>query len=192
MRGILGFRQQGMNGAARRSSSATVYVTALNPGDTSWTCPATGYYTITARGAGATHNSSGAPSAGASQKTELIRYGEVVLLSIGRASYRSTSVDGQDTTVTFPSGHVMVAGGGKTAGTPGTAAGGDLNVSGLVAPGAVGGASPSIGTFASSPATLSNLSVGAGVGSSSDGSSTANSGGSGVVYIQSGKVPRIL
>jgi hypothetical protein len=182
-----------MNGARSRAASAIVYVTALNPGDTSWVCPATKYYTITARGAGGgVSGGSGGGSGGATQKTELIRFGEIVTLSIGRAGGRGINGNGGDTVVTFPSGNVMTAGGGVGPTTGGTAAGGDLNVPGNAAVSGAGGNAPAIGNFPAVAAALSNNTNGAGTGGSTDGGSTNQGGGQGIVIIQSGKAPRIL
>jgi hypothetical protein len=180
---FLGLANQNCAGAPTNGSTASRYFTSFNPGDTSWTCPATGYYTFTGiGGGGGTNGVLNGGSGGATQKTALIFTGQVVAFSVGRGSNNGGTPTG--TTVTFPSGEVMTAGpgqGGAAGGAGGTATGGDLNVSGNA-----GGVGPTIGRFVGSPIIAGPNPPGVGAGAVITGSQIC--GGSGILYLQAGKV----
>lgn len=182
MLGLLGFRSQNMDGRSG-SRVPSAYFTALNPRDTSWTCPATGYYTFTLRGGGARGSTAGGQgaSAAAAQYTALIFFGQVVLCAIGGGGPAQASGAGQDSTITMPSGKVITAGGGNDA-TPGVASGGDTNVDGLVS-----GIAPAIGNFPAALPSTTNKGAGPGTGGVTVTGPDFVSGGSGILYIQFGR-----
>jgi hypothetical protein len=176
--------------APSSGSAATVYVTSFGPGDTSWTCTATGYYVFTARGSGGPASSGATTASGAAaQKTVHLYRGQVVTFAIGGGGA------GVNTVVTFPSGEVMTATAGTVTGTPPPATGGDLNVSGIVSAIGFAADAPTIGNFTGGKATTAGSTAGSAVGASggaNGGGGPSSLGGPGALYLQSGKAPRIL
>lgn len=185
--GLLGFKTQSMAGRTANKVPRALF-TAFNPGDTSWTCPATGYYTFTIRGPGG-YDLAGGASGAAAQVTRLLFTGQVVSFVIGRGQ-GLTGATGANSVLTMPSGLVVTAGAAAGA-TPGTATGGDTNVSGAGSPGGnVGGNAPAIGSFPAVAATPAGNATtpgpGAG-GGSNGGGPPANAGGPGILFVKYGK-----
>jgi len=121
--------------------ASAAYLTVLSPGDTSWSAPYSGFWSFVARGCGAWRGGSGA----AAKRTVYLTAGQAISCSIGnqmRNPSTTTAPPAAETTVNFPDGLQMVAGGGYVDGAGGTASGGDINVSGDSS-----GVAPAIDTF---------------------------------------------
>lgn len=188
---FLGFANQNMSTPSVRAAGRRLF-TAFNPGDTSWICPATGYYTWTLRGGGGgTSGGNGGGAGGSCQVTVLLFRNQVVTFSVGRGVGRSINANGGDTVLTFRSGLVVTGGGGvsgNSGGAGGAATGGDINIAGSASVGGLGGVAPAIGAYSAGATAISNNQDGPGTGASTSGGGTSNGGGSGIIYLQAGKV----
>ena len=118
MRGLLGFRAQGM----KASSSAPISVGCVYPaGSYTFIAPLGGQYKFSLWGGGSIGGTTGGGSGSFAQITRAMRKGETAAISVGAAAGAST--------VIFQSGISVQAGGGVGTGG-GVATGGDVNLNG--------------------------------------------------------------
>jgi hypothetical protein len=188
----LGGTNSGLNRGATMSgnkpNTGTPYFTALSPGQTSWTAPASRWYRLTAIGGGGMAAvSNGGGGGGAAQKLVYIPKGTTLVIAVGQGG---ANIDaGTATTVTLPDGTVLTGGGGAygTTGAGGTASGGDINVTGNAKSTINGGDGPTIGDFIGAPFTPPGGVALEGMGAIGVGGtykfSTQYPGGDGILYI---------
>ena len=178
MPGLRGWLGQSLNGSKRAESVG--YVANFGGGTNTWVCPKSGRYRVVQWGGGGGGVSAGGDGGGHAQPVRWIRENQVIVVELSDNNNYST---GATATVTFPDGTIVISTGGAHGGissAPGTASGGDVNVSGIQRSGVDGGAAGSFGAFpggrggkASGPLTSGSVPGG---GGSYTGSSAPQSG----------------
>jgi hypothetical protein len=151
-----------------------------NVGSFTFTAPHAGRYTFAIWGPGGFSSGGGGGGIGGASGalsviTKRLRIGEVVAIVVGATT---------NSTLTFVDGTAVTAGKATTT-TPGTATGGDTNVSGVANSGSNGGAAPSSGVYLGGSGATSVAPVGHGGGGWDPNIATPVPGGAGLCVVHS-------
>lgn len=159
-------------------------VANYGPGSFSFAVTQTGNYRFAHWGAGGGGTAGGVGGGGGGELVQSVRFlisGQTVTGSV--APETAADTNGANTTVTLPSGEVIIAHGGfsgTNGGIGGTGGNGDINTPGLNKSGATGGAGATYGNYHGGPATGVGIAPG-GAGNDTGGSGTK--GGAGLLLI---------